>query len=129
MVGLPLSASATVGRPSTGATASPVALASGVRTPFTSITNSSVSFFFTVGVLSRLASPSLGAMATSTRLPTFSPVSPATSCLAVFLLSSTSDAGVRAVRGLDLLAGAAVDEHVVERDRLALGERRRPCPR
>ncbi len=57
------------------------------------MTNSRVSFFFTVFVFSRLANPSLGAMATSTRLPIFSPVSPATSCLAVFLLSSTSDAG------------------------------------
>ena len=94
MVGLPVSASATVGSPSTGGTASPVALASGVRTLFTSITKSSVSSFFTFDELSFLARPSLGAIATSTRLPTFSPVSPVTSCFAVCLLSSTSDAGV-----------------------------------
>ena len=74
MVGLPSAASATVGSPSTGGTASPLALLNGVRTPLTSMTNSSVSSFLTFDDFRRLASPSFGAIATRTRLPIVCPV-------------------------------------------------------
>ena len=59
IVGLPSAASVTVGRPSTGATASPVARASGVRTLLTSMTNSSVSFFLTFVDVEPLGQPVL----------------------------------------------------------------------
>ena len=93
MVGLPLSASATVGRPAAGVTGSPVARDSGVRFDFTSMTNNSVSFFLTFDDLSFLVRPSFGEIASNTRLPTVSPVRLVTNCWLVFVLSSTSEAG------------------------------------
>ncbi len=83
-----------MGRPATGATGAPVARASGVRTVLTSITNNSVSVFFTAGLLSRLARPSFGAMATSRREPTVLPVRLVTSWVAVFDGSRVSEPGV-----------------------------------
>ncbi len=95
--GLPVSPSVTTGNPSAGATASPVARASGVRTPFTSTTNSNVSFFFTFFaplLWAFAASPSFGESAMSTRLPTDAPTRPETRPLAVTLASSTVATGV-----------------------------------
>ncbi len=94
MVGLPSAARATVGSPATGATGSPVAFASGVRTVLASITKSSVSLFFTLELLSRLARPSFGAMATSTRPPSLVPTRLRTSWVAVLVLSSVIVPGV-----------------------------------